>query len=81
MITDADLHFHNGDSPAFDHAETLFLIFSAPEARISGNAYVSFQSLYRWTMGNRVGFSNVTDVIGVTTLSNRLSRLANRGVA
>ena len=40
MITDADLHFHNADSPAFDHAETLFLIFSVPEARISGNAYV-----------------------------------------
>lgn len=40
MITDADLHFHNADSPSFDHAETLFLIFSVPEARISGNAYV-----------------------------------------
>jgi hypothetical protein len=39
-------------------------------------SFISFQSLYRWTMGNRVGFSNVTDVIGVTTLSNRLSRLA-----
>ncbi len=41
-------------------------------------SFISFQSLYRWTMGARVGFSNVTDVIGVTTLSNRLSRLANR---
>ncbi|MFM5884097.1 MAG: hypothetical protein ACKOQ3_01985 [Novosphingobium sp.] len=41
-------------------------------------SFISFQSLYRWTMGSRVGFSNVTDVIGVTTLSNRLSRLANR---
>lgn len=40
MITDKDLEFHNADSPAFDHAETLFLIFSVPEARISGNAYV-----------------------------------------
>lgn len=40
MISDRDLHFHNADSPAFDHAETLFLIFSVPEARISGNAYV-----------------------------------------
>ncbi|WP_374414871.1 hypothetical protein [Novosphingobium colocasiae] len=40
MITDQDLHFHNGNSPDFDHAETLFLIFSVPEARISGNAYV-----------------------------------------
>jgi len=40
MIKDSDLHFHNGNSPAFDHAETLFLIFSVPEARISGNAYV-----------------------------------------
>lgn len=39
-------------------------------------SFISFQSLYRWTMGDRVGFSNVTDVIGVTTLSNRLSRLA-----
>ena len=39
-------------------------------------SFISFQSLYRWTMGSRVGFSNVTDVIGVTTLSNRLSRLA-----
>lgn len=39
-------------------------------------SFISFQSLYRWTMGNRVGFSNVTDVIGVTTLSKRLSRLA-----
>lgn len=40
-------------------------------------SFISFQSLYRWTMGDRVGFSNVTDVIGVTTLSNRLSRLAH----
>lgn len=40
MITDRDLDFHNADSPAFDHAETLFLIFSVPEQRISGNAYV-----------------------------------------
>jgi len=40
MITDADLDFHNANSPAFDHAETLFLIFSVPEERISGNAYV-----------------------------------------
>jgi hypothetical protein len=40
MISDRDLHFHNADSPAFDHAETLFLIFSVPEARISGNAYI-----------------------------------------
>ena len=39
-------------------------------------SFISFQSLYRWTMGERVGFSNVTDVIGVTTLSKRLSRLA-----
>jgi hypothetical protein len=41
-------------------------------------SFISFQSLYRWTMGTRVGFSNVTDVIGLTTLSKRLSRLANR---
>ena len=40
-------------------------------------SFISFQSLYRWTMGDRVGFSNVTDVIGVTTLSNRFSRLAH----
>jgi hypothetical protein len=40
-------------------------------------SFISFQTLYRWTMGGREGFSNVTDVIGVTTLSNRLSRLAN----
>lgn len=40
-------------------------------------SFISFQSLYRWTMKDRVGFSNVTDVIGVTTLSKRLSRLAN----
>jgi len=40
VITDQDLHFHNSNSPDFDHAETLFLIFSVPEARISGNAYV-----------------------------------------
>ncbi len=39
-ITDNDLNFHNADSPAFDHAETLFLIFSVPEARVSGNAYI-----------------------------------------
>lgn len=38
-------------------------------------AFISYQTLYRWTMGNRVGFSNVTDVIGVTTLSRKLSRL------
>jgi hypothetical protein len=38
-------------------------------------SFISFQSLYRWTLGPRVGFSNVTDVIGVTTLSKRLSRL------
>ncbi|EZP73199.1 hypothetical protein BV97_04953 [Novosphingobium resinovorum] len=40
-------------------------------------AFISYQTLYRWTMGDRVGFSNVTDVIGVTTLSKKLSRLAN----
>ena len=40
MITAADLDFHNQNSPDFDHAETLFLIFSVPEARISGNAYI-----------------------------------------
>ncbi len=40
-------------------------------------SFLSFQTLYRWTMGTREGFSNVTDVIGVTTLSKRLSRLAN----
>lgn len=40
-------------------------------------SFISFQSLYRWTMGERIGFSSVTDVIGVTTLSRRLSRLAN----
>ena len=40
MITSRDLDFHHQGSPAFDHAETLFLIFSVPEARISGNAYV-----------------------------------------
>lgn len=40
MITDQDLHLHNGNSPSLDHAETLFLIFSVPEERISGNAYV-----------------------------------------
>ena len=44
-------------------------------------SFISFQSLYRWTMGSRAGFSNGTDVIGVTTLSNRLSRLANKVVA
>lgn len=38
-------------------------------------AFISYQSLYRWSMGSRVGFSNVTDVIGVTTLSKKLSRL------
>ncbi len=41
-------------------------------------SFISFQSLYRWTTGSRVGFSNVTDVIGTNTLSQRLSRLARR---
>lgn len=40
VISGSDLDFHHADSPGFDHAETLFLIFSVPEARISGNAYV-----------------------------------------
>ena len=42
------------------------------------SSFISFQSLYRWTMGSRVGFSNVTDVIGVTTLSRRMSRLGRK---
>jgi hypothetical protein len=41
-------------------------------------SFISFQSLYRWTMKDLVGFSNVTDVIGTNTLSKRLSRLARR---
>lgn len=44
-------------------------------------SFISFQSLYRWTMGERVGYSNVTDVIGVTTLSKRLSRLGSKWIA
>jgi hypothetical protein len=38
-------------------------------------SFVSFQTLYRWTMGERVGFSSVTDVVGLTTLGKRLSKL------
>ncbi|MCB2049993.1 MAG: hypothetical protein KDE63_01055, partial [Novosphingobium sp.] len=40
MITEADLDFHNEGTTEFDYAETMFLIFSVPEANISGNAYV-----------------------------------------
>ena len=40
MITEADLDFHNKGSSEFDYAETMFLIFSVPEAKISGNVYV-----------------------------------------
>jgi hypothetical protein len=43
-------------------------------------SFISYQSLYRWTMGNRTGFSSVTDVFGVTTLAKRLSKLG-RNVA
>lgn len=41
-------------------------------------SFISFQTLYRWSMGSRVGFSHVTDVIGVTTLSKRMSRLGSQ---
>jgi hypothetical protein len=40
-------------------------------------SFTSFQTLYRWTMGDRTGFSSVTDVVGLTTLGKRLSRLGS----
>lgn len=39
------------------------------------SSFISYQSLYRWSMGARTGFSSVTDVFGVTTLAKRLSKL------
>ena len=45
------------------------------------SSFISFQSLYRWTMGTRTGFSSVTDVFGVTTLAKRLSKLGSQTVA
>ncbi|MFW2828938.1 DUF7064 domain-containing protein [Sphingomonas sp. ID0503] len=64
-----------------EHGRTWEMTGSAIAAAPWHGAYtsfISFQSLYRWTMGERVGFSNVTDVIGVTTLSKRLSRLGSK---
>lgn len=40
MITERDMEFHNSGSEEFDFAETMFLIFSIPEEKISGNAYL-----------------------------------------
>ncbi|MCK9285852.1 MAG: hypothetical protein M0P39_16410 [Rhodocyclaceae bacterium] len=40
-------------------------------------SFISFQTLYRWTMGDRKGHSSVTDVVGLTTLGKRLSRLGS----
>jgi len=39
------------------------------------SSFISFQTLYRWTMGAKVGYANVTDVMGVTTLGKKLSKL------
>lgn len=39
-------------------------------------SFISFQSLYRWATGNKVGYSNVTDVVGLTTLGNTFSKIA-----
>lgn len=45
------------------------------------SSFISYQSLYRWTMGERVGYSSVTDVVGLTTLGKHFSKLANAGIA
>jgi hypothetical protein len=44
-------------------------------------SFISYQSLYRWTMGARTGCSSVTDVFGVTTLARRLSKLGRKADA
>jgi hypothetical protein len=44
-------------------------------------SFTSFQTLYRWTMGDRVGHSSVTDVVGITTLGKRLSKLGSESKA
>ena len=38
-------------------------------------SFISFQTLYRWTMGDRTAHSSVTEVIGQTTLGKKLSKL------
>jgi hypothetical protein len=38
-------------------------------------SFISFQSLYRWTMGDRTAYSHTTEVIGQTTLGKHFSRL------
>ena len=38
-------------------------------------SFISFQTLYRWTMGGRTAYSSVAEVIGQTTMSKRFSRL------
>lgn len=58
------------------HFEMFGAAVAAAPWHTAYSSFISFQTLYRWSMGTRVGFSNVTDVIGVTTLSKRLSRLA-----
>lgn len=39
-------------------------------------SFISFQSLYRWSMANRVGYSNVTDVVGLTELGKAFAKTA-----
>lgn len=38
-------------------------------------SFISFQTLYRWTMGTRTAYSSATEVIGQTTLGKKLSKL------
>ncbi|MCK9504116.1 MAG: hypothetical protein M0Q95_08025 [Porticoccaceae bacterium] len=38
-------------------------------------SFISFQTLYRWTMGDRTAYSHTTEVIGQTTLGKHFSRL------
>lgn len=37
-------------------------------------SFISFQSLYRWSLGDKVGYSNVTDVVGLTTLGKTFAK-------
>lgn len=40
-------------------------------------SFLSFKSLACWMIGERVGFSDVTEVVGITRLSKRRPRLAS----
>jgi hypothetical protein len=42
-------------------------------------AYASFQSLFRYQMGDRIGYAESTDVLGLEFMGDRLSKHARQG--